>query len=328
MIKISNNNNFSKKKKCTYCNNYAGIKRFYSGELLCESCFNKSIEKIIYKTISKFKMIKPKDKIIVALSGGKDSISLLYNLLKIQKKKYLSEPLIALSIDEGITQYRKKTIEIASKFCQKYKIEHKTVSFKEEIGKSLDEIVDIKTKSENYQYACNYCATIRRRLLNDYAIKLGGDVLAMGHNLTDISETFLMNILFKRYHLIANQYLFKKKTKELNKFYIQKINPLMRISEEEILKYADLKKLEFYESHCPYRDRDPILRKKVLNFLQELKKGSPEIEFNLLNGFLELSELLYSQNQEIEPNYCRICDYPCTNSNICLYCKLKKELKP
>ena len=220
MININSYKIYLKKGKCNYCKNSIVIQRRYSGEQLCPECYVKSIEKIIYKTISKYKMLKPRDKIIIGLSGGKDSITLLYNLNLIQKKTYDSEPIIALIIDEGIKDYRHNSIESAKNFCKKYNIEHKTISFKERVGYTLDEIIDIKKKSSNYKYACNYCATIRRRLLNEGARDLGGDVLAMGHNLTDVSETFLMNILYKRLDHIKSHFLFKQENRKCSRRWL------------------------------------------------------------------------------------------------------------
>ena len=317
-----------KKGNCSNCSNSTVvIHRKYSGERLCPECFVKSIEKNIYQTISKYKMLKPQDKIVVALSGGKDSIALLYNLIQIQKKKYRSEPVIALTIDEGIKDYREHSLKLASEFCKTYNVEHVIISSKEEVGSTLDEIVDVKKQNNDYMYACNYCATIRRRLLNDGARKLGANVLAMGHNLTDMAETYLMNIVSNRYQLIANQYLFKQETADIRQFFIKKISPLMRIPEEEIFLYSNIKKLEYYPSHCPNRENDPILRKRVLDFIQECKQYSPEIEFNLFNGFLELSEVLYNQSEKTSYNSCTQCGYPCGKNDTCTYCKLKDTLK-
>jgi len=313
---------------CSFCDKTSiVIHRKYSGERLCPECFASSIEKNIYQTISKYKMLKPQVKIVVALSGGKDSIALLHNLIQIQKKKHLSEPLIALTIDEGIKEYREHSLKIASNFCKTFDIEHVVISSKEEVGSTLDEIIDIKKQNDDYMYACNYCATIRRRLLNDGARKLGGDVLAMGHNLTDLAETYLMNIVSNRYQLIANQYLFKQETDDIRKFFVKKISPLMRIPEEEIFLYSNVRKLDYYPSHCPNREKDPILRKRVLDFIQDCKQYSPEIEFNLLNGFLNLSETLYNQSEKMSYNTCRECGYPCGKNDTCSYCTLKESLK-
>ncbi|MFX1480205.1 MAG: ATP-binding protein [Promethearchaeota archaeon] len=322
---MGNYNIFLKRGKCSYCDNSIVILRKHSGEKLCPKCLEENIEKTIYKTISRYKMLKPDDKIIVGLSGGKDSCTLLYNINMIQKKRYQSEPVIALIIDEGIRDYREKSIRVAIEFCQKLEIEYKIISFRDKIGKNLDDIIKWQKSKPDYQYACNYCATIRRRLLNDGAKELGGTVLALGHNLTDIAETFLMNILYKRLTLIANQFQFKEEPSKINEFFIKKITPLMRIPEEEIYMYANIKKFNYYASHCPYRETDPIIRKRVLDFIQECKRFSPEIEYNLFNGFLELSATLYNQVKEKEYQTCQSCGYPCGNDKTCSYCRYIKE---
>jgi len=270
-------------------------------------------------------MLRPQDKVIVALSGGKDSITLLYNLMKIQERTYRSETLIALIIDEGIKDYSQNNIKLAKRFCKKYNINYEIISFKEKLGKTLDEIIQIKKQSGNYKYACNYCATIKRRLLNEGARELGGTILAKGHNLTDMVETFLMNILYKRFHLISNQFLFKQKDPKKKKILVKKITPLMRIPEDEILIYVNMKKFHYYPAICPYREKDPIIRKRVLNFIKESKIYSPEIEFNLFKGFLELSRILHKTYNNNSCNSCKICGYPSGNKETCSYCNLIKE---
>jgi uncharacterized protein (TIGR00269 family) len=317
---MSNYKIFLKTGNCSQCDNTLIIQRKYSGENLCPECFQKNIEKIVYKTISKYKMLKPNDKIVVALSGGKDSVTLLYNLNRIQKRTHHSKSITALIINEGIQDYRERSIKKAKGFCKKHDIEYKLISFKERIGITLDEIIEMKRKTSNYKYACNYCAAIRRRLLNDGAKDLGGTVLAMGHNLTDFAETYLMNILYKRFDIIANQYFFKEENHKINHFYIKKISPLIRIPEEEIFLYANIKRFDYYASHCVYREQDPIIRKRVLDFIQEFKRHSPEIEFNLLQGFLELSKTLYHHREKRSYNSCQNCGYPCGKGKFCTYC--------
>lgn len=323
---MSNFKIFIKTGKCSSCHKSLVIHRKYTGEYLCPECFIVDIEKKIYNTIKEYNLFNPSDIIIVGLSGGKDSIALLYNLKKIQENQQYSNEIIALIIDEGISDYRDKSIDSAKQFCIENEINYNIISFKERIGKTLEDIIIQKRSSNDYKYACNYCAIFRRRLLNEGAKELKGDILAVGHNLTDMAETFLMNILFKRFSLIAQKKIFEvNSSKEINPYYIKKIKPLMKIPEEEIFLYVNIKNLTYYPSHCPYSTQDPILRRKVLNFIQNSKDIIPDIELNLLNGYNELSKKLKKYYIKDEKNYCLNCGYP-SNKKLCQYCNYKQEL--
>ncbi len=328
--RIMNNNSefkkINKKDKCSFCKKNGNLYyRKHSGQYLCSECLIMSIERIIYRTISKYKMLKPEDKIIVALSGGKDSITLLYNLIQIQKKTYKSKSLVALSIDEGIQSYTQRNLKIASEFCEKYNIEHKIISFKTRIGKTLDEIIELKRTRDDFKYRCNYYSILRNRLLNDEAKQLGGTVLVLGTNLTDISETFLMNILNNKFHLIGDQYGLDDNKKIYN-YYIKKVMPLMKIPQNEILYYAKLKNLKYINVHCLYRKQYPILRKKILEFIENLKIKSPEIEFNLFNGFIELLKVFNKEEKQKKLNFCIKCNYPTNNPQNCNYCNILEDI--
>ncbi|MFO8017829.1 MAG: TIGR00269 family protein [Promethearchaeia archaeon] len=311
--------------ECTQCGKSPVIEQRYSDRNLCRSCFIESIENRIKRMISRSKLWTPEDQLIIGLSGGKDSIALLYNLNKLLLNNDNLNSITALIIDEGIKGYRDKSVEFAKAFCEKLDVEYKIISFRRRVGMTLDEIIKTMKGKENKRYSCNYCAIIRRRLLNEGAKELKGTVLAMGHNLTDIAETYLMNILYKRFYLIGNQYIFRERSKTLKKYYVKKITPLMHIPEEEIFLYCNLKNLRYYRSHCPYREEEPITRKKVLQIIQRLKNLVPEIEYNLLESFLRLSKILYKNRDKIKPqvnyNFCKNCGYPCSNGKTCTYCK-------
>jgi len=329
VIKIAFNTFFFKRGTCSRCAKEGDIvERNYAGDTLCPQCFEEFIERKISKTISKYSMLSSKDRVVIALSGGKDSVSLLYNLVKYQEKMYHPEPMIALTINEGIANYRDPGMIIAENLCKKLGIELKSMSFSQKVGKTLDEIVQIKQQSGQYRYACNYCALIKRRLLNEEAKQLNADILAMGHNLTDIAETFLMNIMYKRIPLIGSQYPLKSTKARVEKYYVKKILPLMEIPEEEIHYYVNIKGFPHMNSLCPNRMNEPIARKRIFEFLQQFKELSPEIEFNLFHGFIELSKILHDANSEGPPNNCEKCGYPCGGNKLkCSYCEFMEDLE-
>ena len=104
---------------CTSCHRHEAIfTRAYSGERFCEECFSKSIETKVRKTISKYNMFKPDDRIAVAVSGGKDSVALLQILHEIEGSFPYAE-VIAVTVDEGIPGYRDEAAQIATEACKR-----------------------------------------------------------------------------------------------------------------------------------------------------------------------------------------------------------------
>ncbi|MEM2673838.1 MAG: ATP-binding protein, partial [Candidatus Bathyarchaeia archaeon] len=135
--------------RCTVCGfREAFYGRIYSGEMLCAKCFIESIEDKVRATIAKHKMLEFNDRIAVAVSGGKDSLSLLHMLVKIERD-FPRATLYAITVDEGIKGYRDEAIEIASENCRKLGVEHFTISFKELCGYTLDEIVGRIKRAES-----------------------------------------------------------------------------------------------------------------------------------------------------------------------------------
>lgn len=317
--------------KCNYCSSKAVYHRKISNEYVCKTHFIKTVEKKIRKTVRKYSMFSPKDKVVVGLSGGKDSLVLLFNVLELQKR-YSNSPIVeAVLIDEGIEGYREESIEIAGKMCRKWKTPLHTVKFEKSFGKSIDGIIPNLEKLK--VNACTICGTVRRRLLNDKADELGADRLAIGHNLDDQIETFLQNIVrndLKQILLHPPNGNIKSDKKEI----VQRIKPLMSIPEKEITLYCYYKDIPIQVTPCPYVENFYILRKKIQDFINILENQSAEIKYNLLKineKIIEQVSLNYLEkeiNQKSKKNgICKICQMPCgLNREICYFCELKKEL--
>src|SRR5579872_1959609 len=103
--------------------------RAYNGESLCASCFNDSIVQKVKKTISKYEMLHYGDRLAVAVSGGKDSTSLLFILNQVMKDH--GSELLALSIDEGISGYRDESISNAESLAEKLSVPLLVLSYRE-----------------------------------------------------------------------------------------------------------------------------------------------------------------------------------------------------
>ena len=169
------------------CCNEKPIIGIYSGEKLCKNHFTEYFENKIFKTIRQFELLDKDENLGVALSGGKDSLTVLHILNKLSQQN----PKIrvnAIAIDEGIAGYRDNTLETAKESCEKNNIKFHVFSYKEEFGLTLDEmlkILDVKP--------CSICGIFRRYLLNKKSKELRFTKLATGHNLDDEAQSIMMN---------------------------------------------------------------------------------------------------------------------------------------
>src|ERR687886_1059739 len=167
--------------------------RHYSGEYLCKKCFLHSIEKKTSKTMSKFSMLNHNDKVAVAVSGGKDSLSLLYVMKKILGRRQSAADLIAITIDEGIKGYRDESLKIVQDFCSSLGVHSKILSYKEIFGIDMHDAIMLR--SARKMSSCSMCGTFRRRAMDIAAEAVGANVIATAHNLDDQVQSFMINIL-------------------------------------------------------------------------------------------------------------------------------------
>ncbi len=180
--------------KCSKCEKKAIFYQQYSGKHLCEDHFSEDVEKKVKRRIRKELHISGRERIAVALSGGKDSTVLIYLLKKIFSRRRDIE-FIALTIDEGIKDYREKHIRKAKKISNELGVDHFLFSFREEYGFTLEDILrKFRDKAEK-RSPCSFCGVLRKKLLNKKARELNSTGIATAHNLDDEAQTVLMNYL-------------------------------------------------------------------------------------------------------------------------------------
>ncbi|SVB58898.1 uncharacterized protein METZ01_LOCUS211752, partial [marine metagenome] len=187
-------------------------------------------------------MIKNNELVCVAVSGGKDSLVLLDILNKMSKTHNFR--IFAVTIDEGIPGYRDEALKIVENFCARLKIEHEVFSYKELFDLTLEESLELR--GDNKLSSCSICGTFRRRALDHAAKAINANVIATGHNLDDILQTFLINILSGD----AKKIGWMDPDTSSNK--VRKIKPLSEIYESEIVFYAFTNNLPFQTEPCPH----------------------------------------------------------------------------
>jgi len=306
---------------CTKCRRHSVIFfRKYSGEKLCKQCFLESIENKVKRTISRFKMFKEEDRIAVGVSGGKDSVALLYILSKIEKQFPRSE-LIAITIDEGIKGYREESLRIAKKVAEDLNVEHIVFSFKDLFGYTLDSIFERSLRKGLKLAPCTYCGVLRRKALNLAAREVHASKLATAHNLDDEAQTILINFLRGDIERLAR---LEPSQSIIHPKFVPRVKPLMEIPENEVSLYVYLRELEFFSAPCPYAQY--ALRGDIREFLNKMEEKRPGTKFITLNTHLKLLPFLkQTLREEIYLQECIICKEP-TPHKICKACELLQKI--
>ena len=301
---------------CSTCDREAVILLKHSGQKFCQRCFARSVEKRVQNTISKYNMFTPTDRIAVAVSGGKDSVSLLHILHKIETG-FPKSKILAITIDEGIAGYRDEAVQIAAENCKKLGIEHIVSSFKELYGYDLDDVVEA-AEDKGGLSACTYCGVLRRKALNVAARRVGAEKLATAHTLDDETQTILLNLLRGNVAWLARL----EPVLEGERF-VRRVKPLCEVPEAETAFYAFLKKVKFQSSTCPYMRSST--RNDVRAFLNELEMKHPGTKFAVYRSFEKVNPSVRVFADDIGLKECDVCGEP-TVGQTCRACQVLLEL--
>ncbi|RLG83836.1 MAG: TIGR00269 family protein [Thermoprotei archaeon] len=307
---------------CSLCNRPAVYVMRAGGKAYCEHHFLRYFDKKVRKTIRKYRMFREKEHIVVAVSGGKDSLALLHYLNKLSNR-VPGWRISALLIDEGIKGYRDRTIKDFLKVVNELNVDYRIVSFKKEIGYTLDEIVKIGINKGLPYLPCSYCGVFRRYLLNKAAREMSGSVLATAHNLDDIIQTYLLNIIQNNWDKVPK--LAPVSKGPFHPKFVRRVKPFYEVLEKETTLYAILNSLypEFIE--CPYAVHS--VRWSIRRYINELEEKHPGTKYSLIRSLLNIIGILekLGYGKEGAIGTCSICGEPSSNK-VCRACMFRKEL--
>jgi uncharacterized protein (TIGR00269 family) len=258
---------------------------------------------------------------MVAVSGGKDSVTLLHILTKIEKA-FPEVEFCAGTIDEGIRNYRDEALKIAKENCRKLGIEHDVTSFKELFGYEMDEIVKMTQKKDEAGLTpCSYCGVLRRKALNILARDLGAEKLVTAHSLDDETQTMLLNVVHGDPMRIAR---LKPVLNVVHPNLVRRVKPLCMVPEREVVFYAYLKGIEFQCIDCPYAQT--ALRNDIRNMLTRMEHKHAGTLFTVFRSMEKLRAALETSAEEVKLHDCRICGEP-TVGAICRACEMLQKIK-
>jgi len=288
----------------------------YSGLPVCKKHFIEYFEKRVFRTIQKYKMIREGDKVLLGLSGGKDSIVLLHMFAKLQN--VLKFEIIPFFIDLGIhlDDYSKVSGEIVKKNCEKFGLDVIIVKILDEYGFSIDDIFAKKLRRP----ICSVCGLIKRYVLNRKALELSVDKVATGHNLNDEASFLLQNIINTDIDLLSK---FGPIQPAFEGLFVSRIKPFFETYEDEISLYATFKNIEYVDVTCPYaKDASTLQLKTIIANLEDIRPGAA---LAMVKGFYKKIKPLLQSIGEEKMTKCKICGMP-TSMEICSFCRLKDRI--
>ena len=216
------------------------------------------------KAIEEYNMIEENDKIAICLSGGKDSITMLYAFKALQRFYPKKFEIIAISIDPGFEFFNTALLQ---KIC-----DNVNVPLFIENSNAKEIVFDIR-KEKN---PCSLCANLRRGIINSIAIEQGCNKIALGHNEDDVLETFLLNLFYTGSIGTFSPVSYMDRTK------ITLIRPLIYTSEKETRRFVKKNNIEIMPKVCPMDGTSK--REDMKKLIVDLSKNIPMIRANLFGA--------------------------------------------
>lgn len=310
---------------CDRCSREAITDLPYEGSHLCGEHLAHAVERRVTTRVREDNLIPrtatPDDPVtwVIGLSGGKDSVV----LTDILHATFCEDPrveLVALSIDEGIADYRARSLAAARELVEARGIHHEVVRYESELDLTMDEVVAADPAG---MAACSYCGVFRRTILERYGADLGADLLLTGHNLDDEVQTAMMNYLEGDVEQMARHY--EASLAPLDERsegpFTPRAKPLRDVPEREVALYAHVRDLPAHVDDCPHASES--FRAEIQTHVHDLESGHPGTRQSLLSGYLELSTLAAAavETSALDVMTCSSCGAPASHDP-CRACSL------
>ena len=228
---------------------------------------NHSLRRKIGKAISQWQMISENDKILLGLSGGKDSLILLHALHDLQKRSPTHFSISALTVKiSGLET------ESLAEYCEALNVPYTVIS---------QDIIGI-IRARNEKSPCSFCANMRRGIISSWAAQNGYNKLALGHTLDDAAETFFMNLLHS-----GRAKSFQPKAL-MTRTGVTVIRPLVLSTEAAIIDEVKRLGLPVIESPCPFAGHTE--RQRVREYIAGLRKDIPDLYGKILHALQNLTD--------------------------------------
>jgi len=296
--------------KCTKCGGRATLELRRHNAAFCAPDFQEFFRKQVREAIRKHRMFTAEDRVLVAVSGGKDSLALWDVLLD---EGYQTT---GLYLDLGIFEYSVESKAKCEAFAQARGVPLVVSTVAEEVGAPVPVIQKVTRRPP-----CSGCGLSKRYLMNRVALERGFTVVATGHNLDDEAATLFGSVMHWQTDALPRQ---SPALPSTHAKLVRRVKPLYRLSERETAAFAFMRKIDYIVDECPFaKGATSIAHKEILN---RMEQDSPGAKHNFLFGFLEKARPAFERAQDVELKECARCGQV-TTGTLCAFCKLSDQVK-
>ncbi|HEU4367392.1 MAG TPA: ATP-binding protein [Methylomirabilota bacterium] len=296
--------------KCRKCGGAAAIELRRHNAAFCPPDFLEFFRNQVREAIRRHRMFTRDETVLVAVSGGKDSLALWDVLIEDGYRT------TGLYLDLGIFDYSVESRARCEAFAAARGVPLLVRRVADEVGAPVPVIKQVTRRPP-----CSGCGLSKRYLMNRVALDEGLPVVATGHNLDDEAATLFGSVMHWQTDALPRQAPALPST---HPKLVRRVKPLYRLSERETAAYAFLRRIDYIVEECPFAvGATSIAHKQILDRMED---ASPGAKHNFLFGFLDRGRAAFERAEAVALNECARCGQV-TTGTLCAFCKLADQVK-
>jgi uncharacterized protein (TIGR00269 family) len=296
--------------KCRKCGGEAVLELRRHNAAFCAPDYLEFFRNQVREAIRRHRMFGIEERVLVAVSGGKDSLALWDVLLTDGYRA------TGLYLDLGIFDYSVESRLRCERFAAERGAPLLISRVADEVGAPVPTIKEVTRRPP-----CSGCGLSKRYLMNRVALQHDFPVVATGHNLDDEAATLFGSVMHWQMEALPRQ---SPALASTHPKLVRRVKPLYRLSERETAAYAFLRRIDYIVEECPFaRGATSILHKDILNRMED---ASPGAKHNFLFGFLDKARAAFERAEPVDLRECTRCGQVTTGA-VCAFCKLSDQVK-
>ena len=295
--------------RCAKCRAPANVEVRRNRSAFCAGCYPAWFRGQVDRAVTHDRMFKPGDRVLIAVSGGKDSLALWHALTELG---YRAD---GMYIRLGIADYSRRSQAKCEAFAARHGLTLHQVDLESERGFGVPDLIEARSGKP-----CAACGTVKRYHFNRLAADLGYDVVATGHNLDDEAATLFGNVVHWQVDYLGRQGPVLEST---HPRLVRKVKPLYRLAERDTAAYSIIERIDYILEECPMaRGAKSLVYKDLLNTLEDQQPGA---KHRFLLGYLKQGRKAVAAGnglgEGVTLGECGECGQP-TTGGVCAYCRM------